>query len=223
MPKPRLTSPDRSTRHLHDKATRLAARHAHLHDAAPFAYMQGWPLEIRPTITWNALPLGAGKSGSVTALSDKHRNARLCRELGRILHREGHAYACLWARGISPHHGPHIHMALYWPLPVEMLIAVLERLTGAPCTTPIRRRGKIIAQGAYGTWQINQNRSRDQATSAARWVGYLDTQRQRHMQSTMLEGLEVGFSKTLGFKAIAPYRARLSAYRAAHHWPVHGA
>lgn len=203
-----------------NKATRQRL-YEHYPNAVAFAYSQGWTLEKRITITWDACKGGERDEGHILGLPDQERNELLRREMARILRKAGHHFACVWSRDRGGKLGLHIHLALYWPLGDEVLFRLLERLTGSPRQKRKLRPG-IIAQSECGGWQVKQNTARRTSTgmlkSAYTWMNYLRGQMERHEKKPDIDGRVLGVSRIIDKNAVEAQRGTLEAWKAITGW-----
>ena len=188
-------------------------------DSAAFAYLRGWPLEKRVTVGWEACTYGDRRPGHILGRSDKQRTALLCGALRQHLRKHEEPFACIWARDTGGRHGQHIHLALYWPLPLEELAWVLAGLTGSlPSSGRLSR--SVVAQSECGGWQVKRNTAREEIPSAARWTVYLLEQEPRHLVMPALEGKVLGVSRAIDARAIALHREALEAWKVRRGWTV---
>lgn len=193
----------------------------HYPDAVAFAYAQGWPLETRITIAWEACKGGDRSDGHILGMPDQERNELLRREIARILRKAGHPLACVWSRDKGGKFGLHIHLALYWPLPDEVLFDLLERLTGSPRQKGRLKRG-VIAQSECGGWQVKKNAAVRTASgmlkSAYTWMGYLRGQMGRHEEEPDIDGKVLGVSRALDKNAVDAQRGHLETWKLISGW-----
>jgi len=202
----------RERRASRDKQARLQRQKDHFPDATAFAYFKGWPLEHRITITWAACLGGDLIEGNIIGLNDKARNERLRSELARLLRKVGHPLACIWSRDEGARLGLHVHLGLYWPLPDDVLVKLLTRLTGSPASYARLGQG-ATAQSECGGWQIKRNIAVSRLASAQRWAGYLIDQGERHLIVPKIKGKALGVSQSIHYAPVEAQRAALEAWK----------
>lgn len=220
-PPARLRLPDaRERRATQAKEERRQRQRASFADSAAFAYFMGWPLSMRVTVTWDRCFWGDRDPGHVLTKPDRERSERLRDALDRRLRKDGLAFACTWSRDVGGKLGHHIHLGLYWPLPLKELAWLLARLTGSrPSSDRLPRA--VLAQSECKGWQVKGNTARDEIPSAIRWTDYQLDQTPRHLVMPKLEGKLLGVSRAIDAKAMEPRREALESWKHQKGWTHH--
>jgi hypothetical protein len=188
-----------------------------------FACFRGWHLDMRTTVSWDhCARIGDRLPGNILALRPKERSERLCEALWQAARNHGKPHAYIWSRDECMRRGLHDHLAVHWPLPLELnnLVWLLAALTGSLPSSGRLPRG-VVAESECKGWQVKQNTAKDEIRSAVDWMGYLRDQGPRHLVAPKIEGKLLGVSRTLAPKAIAPYREVLEAWKRNKGWNDH--
>lgn len=217
-PTPRPRPPDaRERRASRSKEERQQRQRANFTDAAAFAYFNDWPLNMRITVTWDVCTFGDRNHGHILGKPDKERCETLRSAIRKRLRKQEEPFACICARDTGGKRGQHIHLALYWPLPLEELVWLLSDLTGSLPSSG-RLPGGVVAQSECHGWQIKRNTALEEIPSALRWAEYLLGQEQRHLIMPSIEGKLLGVSRDIGTAAMMPHREKLEDWKRQNEW-----
>lgn len=170
-------------------------------EAVAFAHVMDWPLNMRLTISWDALLLaGEHNEGHCLSRAEEDREAYARAELNRLCRSVGLPFAAIWGRDRGPKLGKHVHMSMFFPSPkIDLLVSLLERITGSSAdSTMSAYPADVAACSVCGGWQLKRNTWADDKASDRQWVDYIATQHDKHPTPPQLLGKAFGISHALG-------------------------